>query len=185
MGLTTSSRHSPAILVAALGLVAALAGTAVGGDSVATTSALNKKKVKKLVRKEVSKQIANATGPQGSAGPQGPAGPPGKDATALFAYVRDPLPSGAAAVGYGRGATNVAESSAPGAYVVSFNRNLQNCVAQVNAGTGDPGGTGSFENGSIAQMNLAAGTANQLQVSMFDPETDSFSDSSFLVSVFC
>jgi hypothetical protein len=56
-----------------LALVAALAGTAVAGPD-ATSSAINKKKVKKLVKKEVAKQIADAEGPQGPRGPRGPQG---------------------------------------------------------------------------------------------------------------
>jgi hypothetical protein len=51
MGPIRSSRPSPAIVVAVLALVAALAGTAVGNDRVADTSALKKKKVKKIARK--------------------------------------------------------------------------------------------------------------------------------------
>jgi hypothetical protein len=45
---------SPAIVVAVLGLVAALAGTAVAGQS-ATTSAISKKKVKKIAKKQINK----------------------------------------------------------------------------------------------------------------------------------
>jgi hypothetical protein len=55
MGPIRSSRPSPAIVVAVLALVAALAGTAVGNDLVADTSALKKKKVKKIARKQVKK----------------------------------------------------------------------------------------------------------------------------------
>jgi hypothetical protein len=51
-----STRHSPAIIVAALALVAALIGTAVAGPD-ATTSAINKKKVKKIAKKQARKQI--------------------------------------------------------------------------------------------------------------------------------
>jgi hypothetical protein len=49
-------RPSPAIIVAALALVAALAGTAVAGPQ-ATSSAINKKKVKKIARKQANKAI--------------------------------------------------------------------------------------------------------------------------------
>lgn len=50
----TISRPSPAILVAVLALVAAVAGTAVASDPVATT-AVTKKKVKKIAKKQAKK----------------------------------------------------------------------------------------------------------------------------------
>ena len=49
------ARPSPAIAVAIVALVAALAGTAVASDPGASTSALNKKKVKKIAAKQVKK----------------------------------------------------------------------------------------------------------------------------------
>ena len=50
------TRPSPAIIVAALALVAALAGTAIAGSDV-QSSALSKKKVKKIAKKQAKKQI--------------------------------------------------------------------------------------------------------------------------------
>jgi hypothetical protein len=61
MGQITASRPSPAIIVSALALVAALAGTALGGPD-ASTSAVTKKKVKKIAKKQAIKQI-NALAP--------------------------------------------------------------------------------------------------------------------------
>jgi hypothetical protein len=55
-GRIRSSRPSPAIIVAVLALVAALAGTAVAGPN-ASTSAVSKKKVKKIAKKQAVKQI--------------------------------------------------------------------------------------------------------------------------------
>jgi hypothetical protein len=49
-----ASRPSPGIVVAVLALVAALAGTAIAGTP-ATTSAINKKKVKKIATKQINK----------------------------------------------------------------------------------------------------------------------------------
>ena len=83
------SQPSPAIVVAVLALVAALAGTAIAGPD-ASTSALSKKKVKQLIEKEVAEQIANATGPPGTPGADGAhgaAGADGADGTAR-AYAR-------------------------------------------------------------------------------------------------
>ena len=50
------SRPSPAVVVVALALVAALAGTALAGSD-ATTSAISKKKVKKIAQKQIDKAI--------------------------------------------------------------------------------------------------------------------------------
>lgn len=49
-------RPSPAIIVAVVALVAALAGTAVAGPG-ATTSAITKQKVKKIAKKQVNKKF--------------------------------------------------------------------------------------------------------------------------------
>src|SRR5918996_1410850 len=50
------SRPSPALVVGVLALVAALAGTAVAADPVATTS-VSKKKTKKIAKNQAIKQI--------------------------------------------------------------------------------------------------------------------------------
>jgi len=52
--LIKASRPSPAIVIAALALVAAVAGTAFAGPE-ASTSAINKKKVKKIATKQINK----------------------------------------------------------------------------------------------------------------------------------
>jgi hypothetical protein len=51
-----TSRPSPAFVVALVALVAAVAGTAIA-DPVASTSALSKKKVKKIAKKEAAKAV--------------------------------------------------------------------------------------------------------------------------------
>jgi hypothetical protein len=53
-------RRSPAIVVVALALVAALAGTALAGGG-ATTSAITKSSVKKIANKQANKAIDEAT----------------------------------------------------------------------------------------------------------------------------
>jgi hypothetical protein len=55
------SRPSPAIVVAVLALVAAVGGTAVAGPP-ASTSAVTKKKVKKIANKQIAKQLPWETG---------------------------------------------------------------------------------------------------------------------------
>ena len=66
-------------LIIALGVIAAvvIAAPAVGGSSATTAVTVSKKSLKNLVKKEVAKQIAKATGP---AGPPGSAGQPGSAA---------------------------------------------------------------------------------------------------------
>lgn len=64
MGQVRTSRPSAAIIIAVVALVAALAGTAIAGPG-ATTSALTKPKLKKIVKKQINKlapglSVANA-----------------------------------------------------------------------------------------------------------------------------
>ena len=55
------SRPSPAIVVAALALIAALAGTAVAGPG-ASSSAITKSKVKKIANKQINKLLPGEDG---------------------------------------------------------------------------------------------------------------------------
>jgi hypothetical protein len=69
--LSRGSRPSPAIVVAVLALVAALAGTALARPQ-ATTSAISKKKVKKIATKQIKKlapglSVANAVNAENAA----------------------------------------------------------------------------------------------------------------------
>jgi hypothetical protein len=75
-------RPSPAIIVAVLALVAALAGTAIAGPN-ASTSAVSKKKVKKIATKQIKKlapglSVASATNADSAANSNALGGkPPG------------------------------------------------------------------------------------------------------------
>jgi hypothetical protein len=60
LGRIRASRPSPAIVVAILALVAAVAGTAVAEQ--ATTSAVTKKKVKKIANKQINKRFPIGAG---------------------------------------------------------------------------------------------------------------------------
>ena len=65
MNRITQARPSPAIVVGVLALVAALGGTALAANPTANTSALSKKKVKKITTKQIDKlapglSVANA-----------------------------------------------------------------------------------------------------------------------------
>jgi hypothetical protein len=61
MGHVFGLRQSPAIIVAVLALVAAVAGTAVAGPG-AVTSAITKAKVKKIANKQIDKRLPWKTG---------------------------------------------------------------------------------------------------------------------------
>jgi hypothetical protein len=50
-------RPSPALIISVIALVAAVAGTAVAADPVANTSAITKKKVKKIAKKQANKAV--------------------------------------------------------------------------------------------------------------------------------
>jgi hypothetical protein len=56
-----SSRPSPALIVAVVALVAAVAGTAIAGPG-ASTSAISKSKVKKIANKQINKRLPLGTG---------------------------------------------------------------------------------------------------------------------------
>jgi hypothetical protein len=177
---------SPALIVAVLALVAAIGGTALAGTD-ATTSASVKKQIKNLKKRVTAlENQGQVPGPQG---PPGEQGEPGQDATNLFAYIRDNGAADTAIVQYGSGVTAVSDSPATaGSYTVTFNRSVQNCVAQANAGIGDPAGAGAtFSSASFASVDLNIGGADQLLVDVFDttPAPGAHADSSFLISVFC
>jgi len=66
MGKLKGHRPSPALLVAVVALVAALAGTAVGGVAVTSLNKKETKKVRKIAKKQAKKQSKKAaTGPAG------------------------------------------------------------------------------------------------------------------------
>lgn len=94
------SRRSPAVAVAALALVAALAGTAIAGGG-ATTSAISKATVKKIANKQANKLI---------------------DETTAFAKVDQ---NGTLLAGSG---VTSATRTAAGDYLVVFQRDITNCA---------------------------------------------------------
>lgn len=76
------AKPSPALLVAVVALVAALAGTAIGGVVNKALSGKEQQQVKQIAKK-LDNKIALTPGPQGDVGPkgdQGLQGPPGSDA---------------------------------------------------------------------------------------------------------
>jgi hypothetical protein len=111
-------------------------------------------------------------------GPPGAKGAPGQDATNLFAY--------AGASGnllYGDGATAVAHIGA-GDYGVTFNRDLTNCVAVANSGTGQPAGSFGTAGGTTT-ANAFSITGSTVHVAVFSTNTATTVDRAFTVAVFC
>ena len=160
---------------AGLALVVALtvASTALGGPSL-----------KKLVKKEVAKQLAGKTGPQG---PPGQPGTPGQDATHLFAYIGDDGPADPATVVYGSGVTAVDDPAGDSSYTVTFNRSLVNCVVQASEGFGDPApGTNDAPVGLIPYVNSSFGGSDQVAVFFSKTAgTRTDSDTSFMITALC
>lgn len=173
----------------ALAVIAAgaIATPAIGGQGA--TIAVKKKKLKRLIRKEVARQIGKATGPQGpqgSQGPQGQQGPSGQDATKLFGYIHDSGAASTATLQYGSGVTAVNDPSGASAYTVTFDRSLVNCVVQATAGVGDPSGTTPLAAGAyipLVDMSAAAGSADVKAT--FLNHQGVLVDTSFMITAFC
>jgi hypothetical protein len=131
-----------------------------------------------------------AQGPTGATGPQGPQGlqgQPGQDATKLFAFISDGganQSTNTAGVVYGSGVSSVTDPSGDSAYTVTFNRSLQNCVVEAEAGTGDPiGSNGSaFSYDSIPTVSIKGSDA---QVRFLSAVSHNIVDSSFMITAFC
>jgi hypothetical protein len=124
---------SPAILIAILALVAAVAGTAVAESGLnANTSASAKKTAKKALKK-AKKANQTAKGAQASADD---AQASADDATPLTAVV---AADGSVARGTGVTSTN-AKLGGSGLYTVEFDRSLSDCVwvAQIGNGNSTP-----------------------------------------------
>ncbi len=140
MSHTRRRKPSPAMLVAVLALIAAVAGTAVAESGPnANTSASAKKTAKKALKK-AKKANQAAKGAQATAedaqglaeGAQATA----EDATPLAAVV---AADGSVVRGSGVTSTN-AKLGGNGLYTVDFDRNLSDCVwvAQIGNGNGTP-----------------------------------------------
>jgi len=200
-------RPSAAIVVAVLALVAALAGTAVAGRDV-STSAVSKKKVKKIAKKQAVKQInelapglsvahadtaetaetADTANIAANANALGGIAPSGF-ATRLFAYVRVDLPS-TYEVEYGRGVTGVTSTGTAGEYDVTFNRNVAGCAAHATPGIGSPRGGELDANlttfaGVLVDPNDTPGSGDNVVRAQFYNAGGTATDTSFLITLFC
>ena len=132
-------RPSPAILVAVMALVAALAGTALAGSGPSATTAASLKKVEKTAnkaKKKAKKANKAAKAAQGDAdsaqgtansaqGTANSAQETADDATPLGAVVST---AGTLVRGQQQGATSADKITGDGAYEVIFNRDVSTCI---------------------------------------------------------
>jgi hypothetical protein len=144
---------SPAILVAALALIAAVAGTAVAGPD-ASTSAITKKKVKKIAAKQINKlapdlsvahaasadradTAGTATNADTATNAQrlGGSSPNAFQRTVRWAVVEGSA-TGASVV---RGNATGASRFGMGQYMVSFAPDIRNCAYVATTGDTDAG----------------------------------------------
>jgi hypothetical protein len=124
---------------------------------------------------------AGPQGAPGAPGEPGAAGAPGKDATNLFAYVRDPGSGSHAAIQYGKGVTAIEDNPASNNYVVTFDRSVRECVLQVTAGIGRPSGATI---GDFGIPMVSVSTDTQVSVRFID-ETPAGIDTGFFITAFC
>ncbi|MGH7359024.1 MAG: hypothetical protein ACREJR_09435 [Candidatus Rokuibacteriota bacterium] len=121
------ARPSPALIVAVVALVAALAGTAVASDPLATSSAkkVTKKKVKKIADRRINKLAPGLSVDNADRLGDRPANDYELKEETLFATV---APANAnPAIVRGRGATAVIRQ-AVGSFRVTFDRDVTGCT---------------------------------------------------------
>ena len=193
-------RH--ATVVAYLALFVALGGSSYAAVRIGSTQIVdNSVRSKDIRNNEIrSTDVLNGSlvagdfkagqlpaGPRGETGPPGPqgeAGAPGRAATSLFAYIRDTGASSPATVDYGSGVLSVDDPDGDGDYVVTFDRELTNCVGVATTGRVEPGGAAA---GGVAFgefVDLSAGGV--VRVSLFDGSAAPVrKDGSFMIAVFC
>jgi hypothetical protein len=143
----------------ALAVIAAIAiaAPAIGGSSL-----------KKLVKKEVAKQLKGKQGPQG---PQGLQGTPGTNATALFAAV-DSDGTVTAQSGVSGAVSHTASS---GLYTIPFNRDIDACAPLATLTNDDPGQI----------MAFVLGGANNTVTVVTQDNDGNAADGAFSVAIFC
>ncbi len=164
------AKPSPALLVAVVALVAALAGTAIGGVAVTSLNKKDKKQVTRIAKKQAKKldgKIELTPGPPGEKGDQGDPGVKGDQG--------DPGVKGDQGDPGVNGATNVT------ARTVTCNgadQCLSNCQAGERATGGGYAGVGGREV-TIASPDPALGTATRYFV-LLDA-----ADAAWQVTVIC
>lgn len=195
-------RPSPPMVVAIAALTVALGGTSYAAIALPKNS-VGTKQIKKsaVTAKKIAKNAVNSSKvkngsllagdfkagqlPGGSTGPQGAPGPPGTNgtnATALYAQIESTAPVAATNQ---RGVTQIespAQTGVPGAYRITFDRNVSQCVPVASISATPPGG--APPNGQIATNNSAA-VPNAVIVVTYDATGAAVATKDFTVSVFC
>ena len=101
--------------------------------------------------------------------------------TGAFAYVAQPVSGGPATLIYGEGAKSVREIGT-GNYVVTFRRDLSNCVAQAAPGFGDPPGQSVAS--VVNSLSTVSISGNEVEAA-FTNQSEAPVETSFLMSVMC
>jgi hypothetical protein len=183
--------HLRSHVIAYLALFLALGGTSAWAASKITSEdiakdAVRAKQIKKNAVKtsEIAKRAVTAD--KLAEGVQSIQGPPGQDATNLFAYVIDNGGAPAASVQYGSGVTAVSDAAGEGgAYRLTFDRSVVNCVVHAVPGYGDPGGTATGEEDAVPFVAMDNGGPDEVDVFFENVITDTGTDTSFFVTAFC
>jgi len=195
----TSRRPSPALIVAVIALVFALAGSAIAAKRYLIT---NTQQIAPPVLKKLAKMAAaegstgtGIPGPQGPAGPQGVpgekgergerglTGPPGDgggsgSANVHWAVVKS---DGTIARSDDPDATVEKLSSDPGTYAVVFDRDVANCAYQATIGR--TGTEAAEDPGFVTVVHWAVNT-NGILVQTYGPG-GLLTDKAFHLSLFC
>jgi hypothetical protein len=183
--------------MATIALFVALGGTSyaalkITGKQVKDNS-LTGRDIKNLKSPDVSngsllaKDFKGGELPQGPQGPQGLTGAPGEPATTYFAYIRYTSTLSFDA-DYGSGVIGL-ERMSTGLFEVSFSRNVKNCVAHANPGTGAPDGGAVLNTDVMAAVVLdpdsIPGVKDNVVRVVLTSHAGAPEDSSFMVSLFC
>lgn len=90
----------------------------------------------------------------------------------------------AATISYASGVTAIEDPASAGTYIVTFDRSVKGCVAQVTPGFGDPSGGGGGADWAMPLVAMFYGGADDVGI-VFQDETGTQIDTAFLVTAFC